>query len=56
MVSKRILGLYGFTQLWLLAAAALSIAMSVVCRAPNLMMNFTLHDIDLTGTYPTSQK
>lgn len=49
MVSKRILGFYGFVQLWLLAAAALSIAMSIVWKAPNLMINFTFHDIDLTG-------
>ncbi|KAI0818807.1 tetraspanin [Irpex lacteus] len=49
MVSKRILGFYGFVQLWLLAAAALSIAMSIVWKAPNLMINFTFHDIDLTA-------
>jgi hypothetical protein len=49
MVSKRILGFYAFVDLWLLAAAALSIAMSFVWRAPNLMINFTLSDMDLTG-------
>jgi hypothetical protein len=52
MVSKRILGFYAFVDLWLLAAAALSIAMSFVWRAPNLMINFTLSDMDLTGASP----
>ena len=49
MVDKRLYGFYAFVDLWLLAAAALSIAMSVVWRAPNLMINFTLSDSDLTG-------
>jgi hypothetical protein len=49
MVSKRILGFYAFVDLWLLAAAALSIAMSIVWRAPNLMINFTLSSSDLTA-------
>ncbi|KAI0698502.1 hypothetical protein BC835DRAFT_1268962 [Cytidiella melzeri] len=49
MVSKRLLGFYAFVDAWLFAASALSIAMSVIWRAPNLMINFTLSVMDLTA-------
>ncbi|KAI0340668.1 hypothetical protein BDW22DRAFT_391989 [Trametopsis cervina] len=51
MVSKRVLGFYAFVDAWLVAAAALSIAMSVVWRSPNLMINFTFaySGMDLTA-------
>ena len=51
MVSKRVLAFYGFVDLWLLAAGILSIVMSFVWRAPNLMINFTLSNSALTGTF-----
>ena len=49
MVSKRVMAFYGFVDLWLLAAGVLSLVMSLVWRAPNLMINFTLSSSDLTG-------
>lgn len=49
MVSKRIMAFYGFVVLWLLAAGLLSLIMSLVWRAPNLMLNFTLSPSDLTA-------
>lgn len=52
MVSKRIMAFYGFVDLWLLAAGLLSLIMSLVWRAPNLMLNFTLSNSDLTGKSP----
>lgn len=52
MVSKRIMAFYGFVDLWLLAAGLLSLIMSLLWRAPNLMLNFTLSNSDLTGALP----
>lgn len=49
MVSKRVMAFYGFVDLWLLAAGILSVVMSFVWRAPNLMLNFTISSSDLTG-------
>jgi hypothetical protein len=49
MVSKRVMAFYGFVDLWLLAAGILALVMSLVWRAPNLMLNFTLSSSDLTG-------
>ncbi|KIP10324.1 hypothetical protein PHLGIDRAFT_250778 [Phlebiopsis gigantea 11061_1 CR5-6] len=49
MVSKRIMAFYGFVDLWLLAAGLLSLIMSLLWRAPNLMLNFTLSNSDLTA-------
>ncbi|OCH95298.1 tetraspanin Pls1 family [Obba rivulosa] len=42
MVSKALMGAWGFFDLCLLTSAILSIAFSVVWRQPNLMLNFTL--------------
>lgn len=49
MVSKRLMAFYGFVDLWLVAAGVLSLVMSLIWRAPNLMINFTLSSSDLTG-------
>ncbi|THG98905.1 hypothetical protein EW026_g3346 [Hermanssonia centrifuga] len=47
MVSKRLTAFWAFVDLWLLAAGVLSLVMSLVWRAPNLMLNFTLSNADL---------
>ncbi|KAJ3522046.1 hypothetical protein NM688_g8933 [Phlebia brevispora] len=47
MVSKRLMAFWAFVDLWLLAAGVLSIVMSLVWRAHNLMINFTLSSQDL---------
>lgn len=49
MVSKKLMAFWAFVDVWLLAAGVLSIVMSLVWRAKNLMMNFTLDNADLTG-------
>lgn len=49
MVSKRVMAFYGFVDLWMLAAGILSLVMSLVWRAPNLMFNFTLSTEFLNG-------
>lgn len=51
MVSKRLLACYAFVDAWLLAAGVLSIAMSIVWKAPNLMLNLTLSSSDLLGEF-----
>ena len=53
MVSKKLMAFWAFTDLWLLAAAALSIIMSIVWREPNLMMNLTLNNSFLLGGCPS---
>ncbi|KAF7800264.1 hypothetical protein EIP86_011511 [Pleurotus ostreatoroseus] len=47
MVSKKLMAFWAFVDLWLLAAGILSIVMSIVWRAHNLMINFTLSSQDL---------
>lgn len=49
MMSKHVMAFYGFVDLWLLAAGILSVVMSFVWRAPNLMLNFTISSSDLTA-------
>ncbi|KAI0797737.1 tetraspanin [Abortiporus biennis] len=49
MVSKRLLGFWAFVDAWLLAAGILSLVMSLVWRAPNLMMNIVLSQAELTA-------
>jgi len=49
MVSKRLMGCWAFVDAWLLAAGILSLVMSFVWRAPNLMLNLTLSHDQLTG-------
>lgn len=51
MVSKRLIAFWAISDVFLLAAGVLSIAMSIAWRAPNLMLNFTLTSSDLlSGT------
>ncbi|KAH8102912.1 tetraspanin [Cristinia sonorae] len=49
MVSKGLLACWAFVDAWLLAAGVLSLVMSLVWRAPNLLMNFTIPEADLTA-------
>jgi hypothetical protein len=49
MVSKRLMGVWAALDFLLLAAGAVSVALSIVWRAPNLMMNMVLSSADLTA-------
>jgi hypothetical protein len=49
MVSKKLMGVWAFFDFALLAAGAVSIALSIVWRAPNLMLNMVLSNADLTA-------
>jgi len=49
MVSKALMGCWAFVDAWLLAAGVLSLVMSLVWRAPNLVLNFTISNADLTA-------
>lgn len=49
MVSKRLMGVWVFLDFCLLAAGAVSIAFSIVWRAPNLLMNMVFSKSDLTA-------
>ncbi|TCD68249.1 phospholipid scramblase 1 [Steccherinum ochraceum] len=49
MVSKALMGCWAFVDAWLLAAGVLSLVMSLVWKAPNLLLNFTLTSSDLTA-------
>jgi len=49
MVSKRLMGCWAFVDAWLLAAGILSLVMSLVWKAPNLLLNFTLSHGELTA-------
>lgn len=49
MVSKKLMGCFAFIDFCLLAAGAVSIALSIVWRAPNILMNMVLSPADLTG-------
>jgi len=49
MVSKRLMGFWAFVDFLLLAAGAMSIALSIVWRAPNILMNMALTPNFLTG-------
>jgi hypothetical protein len=44
-----LMAFWAFVDVWLLAAGVLSVVMSLVWRAPNLMLNFTISDADLTA-------
>lgn len=47
MPSKRLMGFWWFFNFTLLAAGAVSLALSIVWRRPDLLMNFVLNDMDL---------
>jgi hypothetical protein len=49
MVSKRLMGVWVFLDFCLLAAGAVSVALSVVWRAPNLLTNMVFSNNDLTA-------
>jgi hypothetical protein len=51
MVSKRLMGVWAFFDLTLLAAGVVSLALSIVWRRPNLLMNMVLSGADLTGKF-----
>ncbi|KAJ6618291.1 tetraspanin Pls1 family [Mycena sp. CBHHK59/15] len=49
MVSKSLMGCWAFIDFLLLAAGGMSIALSIVWRAPNILMNMALSPQFLTG-------
>lgn len=59
MVSKTLMGAWVALDILLLAASVLTLALSIVWRAPNILMNMVLSTADLTGTIlslnPTSK-
>ena len=53
MVSKSLMGVWVALDVLLLLAGVLSVALSIVWRAPNILMNMVLSPADLTGAlYP----
>lgn len=49
MVSKKLMGAWVALDLCLLAAGVLTLALSIVWRAPNVLMNMVISSADLTG-------
>lgn len=49
MVSKTLMGIWAFIDLCLLAAGAITVALSLVWRQPNLLMNMVFSKSDLTA-------
>ncbi|KAF8876041.1 tetraspanin Pls1 family [Gymnopilus junonius] len=49
MVSKRLMGVWAGLDILLLAAGALTLALSIVWRAPNVLMNMVISKADLTA-------
>lgn len=49
MVSKVLMGVWAALDVLLLAAGAVSIALSIVWGQPNVLMNMVLSKADLTG-------
>jgi len=49
MVSKRLMGVWVAVDILLLAAGVLSLALSIVWRAPNILINFVLSNTVLTA-------
>jgi len=49
MVSKKLIAIWGFLDVCLLAAGIVSLVLSLVWRAPNLLMNMVLSRADLTA-------
>jgi len=47
MPSKKLMGFWWFFNFTLFAAGAVSLALSIVWRRPDLLMNLILHDMDL---------
>lgn len=49
MVSKKLMGVWAFLDVALLAGGAFALAMSIVWRAPDVLRHMTLSDSDLTA-------
>ncbi|PBK77775.1 tetraspanin Pls1 family [Armillaria solidipes] len=49
MVSRKLMGVWACLDVFLLAAGAVSLALSLVWRAPNILMNMVLSNSDLTA-------
>jgi len=49
MVSKKLIGVWVALDILLVAAGAVSLALSIVWRAPNILMNMVLSSADLTA-------
>jgi hypothetical protein len=49
MVSRKLMGFWVVFDIALLAAGAIALAFSIVWRRPNILMNFTISDADLTA-------
>lgn len=50
MVSKALMGVWVALDILLLAACVLTLALSVVWRAPNILINMVLSSAALNGT------
>lgn len=60
MVSKTLMSVWVALDILLLAAGVLTLALSIVWRAPNILINMVLSSADLKGTklvllHPTSE-
>ena len=59
MVPKALMGVWVVLDVLLLAACVLTLALSVVWRVPNILINMVLSSADLNGTIlfldPTSE-
>lgn len=55
MVSRKLMGVWAVLDFLLLAAGATALALSIVWRAPNILMNFVLDSTDLTGAQSYSR-
>jgi hypothetical protein len=49
MVSRKLTGVWVFFDFCLLAAGAITLALSIVWKAPNLLLNLVFSDNELTG-------
>lgn len=49
MVSKRLMGVWAFLDVMLLAAGAVTVALSAVWRSPNVLLNMVFSNADLTA-------
>ncbi|KAK0445407.1 tetraspanin Pls1 family [Armillaria borealis] len=49
MVSRKLMGVWACLDVFLLAAGVVSLALSLVWRAPNILMNMVLSNSDLTA-------
>jgi len=49
MVSKRLMGVWAFLDVMLLAAGAVTVALSMVWRSPNILLNMVFSNADLTA-------